>query len=123
MTLIRIGLFLTLCTPGLLLADESDAVNERIHVPRADMEAQWGTDCIATWREVSRALDSNSSDNCAVLPGLQKQLQLCAFIYQPPGEVAHSTCPDYSRAYRASQTPDCAALTESIEISKTCEGQ
>jgi len=122
MTLIRIGLFLTLCTPGLLLASDSDAVNERIPVPRIDMEAQWGIDCTAIWREVSKGLDSGNG-NCAILPKLRKQLQLCAFIYQPPGEVAHSTCPDYSRADRASQTTDCAALTELIEISKTCEGQ
>ncbi len=60
------------------------------------MEAHWQVDCHQLWRQLVDAV--SSADNCGLSAPLQRDLQLCSYIYQPPGESNDSHCPDYGRA-------------------------
>lgn len=78
---------------------EADAVNERIPVSRAALEAHWRVDCDASWNRLGSAGDlSRAGESCLIPADLRDQLQLCAFIHQPPGGSRDDGCPDYRGA-------------------------
>ncbi len=83
----------------------SDAVNERIPVRNDEMEIHWQVDCQATWLQLRSMVESQAS--CQAEPGLLRDLQLCSFIYQPPGEESSEQSPDYSGALDALHDNQC----------------
>lgn len=84
---------------SMATADESDAVNERIPVRDHEMELHWGLDCRATWNRLQELIRYNHS--CAAERGLIRDLKLCSFIYQPPGQRPAVDEPDYAAALAA----------------------
>lgn len=108
MILFRSLYCLLLLAPVAFAADDSNAVNERIPVTRLEMERHWQVDCTASWGQLKQVAQVHQ--DCEVASGLLRQLQLCAFIYQPPGSAAAASCPDYQAAYRAAGQGDCLAL-------------
>jgi hypothetical protein len=87
----------------LLAQASSDAVNERLPVNAAEKEQHWHIDCTASWKQLQ-------SQACAATPGLQRHIQLCSMIYQPPGEPPQHQCPDYQQAYQHLKLNHCEAL-------------
>jgi hypothetical protein len=121
MTSLRSLYFLVLITPVCVAADNSDAVNERIPVSRAEMELHWKLDCNSSWGQLKQVAHAHQgAQGCEVASGLLRQLQLCAFIYQPPGSPAAGACPDYQSAYRAAGQGDCVALGLLVESAAKC---
>ena len=86
----RLALLLSL--PAAALAG-GDAVNERIPVDKPALEAHWGVDCAGAWARWQAT--GNRAENAATL---QRELELCGFIYQPPGEGPVRGHPDYRGA-------------------------
>ncbi|MBE9537773.1 MAG: hypothetical protein IMF06_01760 [Proteobacteria bacterium] len=83
----------------LVLADSSsNAVNERLPVRKAEMEAHWRVDCAGSWAAYIALREKSAGEACILPPELRHQLQLCVFIYQAPGEVFRHTGPDYQGA-------------------------
>jgi hypothetical protein len=87
-------------SPQSLADDSADAVNERIPVNKAEMEAHWKVDCAAAWEHLLAAAaqptkQSTNKDNCGITGHLRREIQLCAFIYQAPGGDPDHNCPDY----------------------------
>ena len=78
---------------------DSNAVNERLPVRKAEMEAHWQVDCAHSWARKVELGDMAGAQRCVLPPDLQRQLQLCAFIYQPPGEQVAHAGPDYRAAF------------------------
>lgn len=77
----------------------SDAVNERIPVSGAELEAHWGVDCPATWASLGAQVEqADGGEQCVVSPQLRRPLELCVFIYQRPGDPVVVACPDYRAA-------------------------
>ena len=112
---------LVLVAPIVVAGDNSDAVNERIPVSRAEMELHWQVDCSDSWKQLQHfARDHQSAQRCELAPDLLRQLQLCAFIYQPPGSPAASACPDYRSAYDSVGQGDCVALGSLLESGAGC---
>ena len=121
MTSLRSLYFLVLITPVCVAADNSDAVNERIPVSRAEMEQHWQLDCTGSWNQLKQvAQNFQGAQGCELVSGLVRQLQLCAFIYQPPGSPAADDCPDYQAAYRVAGQGDCLALELLQESGAEC---
>ena len=93
--------------PAAYAASVSDAVNERIPVSSAALEAHWQVDCASSWARFSDAgTQAQSGASCNIAVGLHNELELCAFIYQPPGtggsEAVTDACSDCCRRdYRA----------------------
>lgn len=89
---------LLVCLAPLVMAaaPASDTVNERIPVSRAELEAHWQVDCGAAWAELEQL--AGATGQCVPGPRLRRTLQLCAFIYQPPGEYVAGACPDFAAA-------------------------
>ncbi len=86
----------------------SNAVNERIPVTEGEMEAHWGVDCASAWGQVSELRAKTGERECALPPGLLREIRLCAFIYQPPGEPLMHTGPDFRSASAGSAAAgDC----------------
>jgi len=88
--------------PAAYAASVSDAVNERIPVSTAALEAHWPVDCPASWARLSDAgVRAQAGASCDIAVGLRDELELCAFIYQPPGAAAPQgvgeACPDCCR--------------------------
>lgn len=75
-----------------LTENQSNAVNERLPVTKAEMEAHWQVDCRASWAAIQ---NRRGTADCRPDAELGQALQLCAFIYQPPGEEPVAVCPDY----------------------------
>jgi hypothetical protein len=120
------GLFLLLLLAPLALADNnSNAVNERIPVNAAEMEAHWQVDC-STVRESLRlvAVQTSSEPDCGIAAKLRQDTQLCAFIYQTPGTNTQHKCPDYSgvseRLQQAIKPTQCARLFSDIRAKLSC---
>ena len=85
---------------SLMQADSgSNAVNERLPVRKAEMEAHWKVDCARSWANKTQLRGMPGAQDCILPQDLQRQLQLCAFIYQPPGENAAHAGPDYRAAF------------------------
>ncbi len=99
--------WLLIIAPAAYAASVSDAVNERIPVSSAALEAHWQVDCASSWARFSDAeARAQAGRACDIDVGLRDELQLCAFIYQPPGtggsEAVTDACSDCCRRdYRA----------------------
>ena len=118
--------FLLLVLAPLVVADPaSDAVNERIPVSAAEMETHWRVDCEKTWASLGRvAIESGPDGQCLILPTLRRELELCAFIYQPPGGAIRRKCPDFSGALGSLDASDqgdsCDALVNYLRFKGHC---
>jgi hypothetical protein len=90
-------LALLLFVSSLALADNGgDAVNERIPVNKAALEDHWQVDCAGAWARLQAATTRPSmQDHCEISAGLVREIKLCAFIYQAPGETSRHKGPDY----------------------------
>jgi hypothetical protein len=104
-----------------------DAVNERIPVSRAALEAHWRVDCGSSWAQLDAiGMRAKAGGKCLVAAGLHDQLELCSFIYQPPGDAVVTSCPDYRGAVGllapTRLTEGCAALVEFLDGQKDCPG-
>ena len=119
--------FLLLSAPAVYAAGLSDAVNERIPVTRAELEAHWHVDCEASWAQlVSAGVREHAGANCGIANGLRGELQLCAFIYQAPGDGKGEGCPDYLGAVKlldsAGSGNSCAAVADFLGVQPACPG-
>jgi len=103
-------------------APVSDTVNERIPVSRVELEAHWQVDCGTAWSELEQLAAANGQ--CVPGARLQRTLQLCAFIYQPPGEEVAAACPDFAAALDllgAGPAPDsCRSLANFLSGKGRC---
>ncbi len=97
--------------------DNADTVNERIPVSRQQLEAHWQVDCAATWQSVLTVVEDG--DDCRLPAALSRQLQLCAFIYQAPGN-SHANCPDFRGALQSGGDDNCRQLAE---LARPCPGR
>jgi hypothetical protein len=88
------------CLSSHTLADRNaDAVNERIPVEKEAMEQHWRVDCSDAWeRWRDLAAARSGGGRLPETTELQKEMKLCAFIYQPPGSSGDHTGPDYRGA-------------------------
>ena len=108
--------------PSAWAAGPSDTLNERIPVSRLELEAHWQVDCQKSWNSfIAFASAFKNQGECVMPVKLQRQIQLCAFIYQPPGETAHSTCRDFDGAQRAAIQGNCQAMALLPEGSAKCK--
>ena len=73
------------------VANDSDAVNERIPVRASQIEDHWGIDCRSAW-------DALVASNCEENQALAETLLLCGAIYPAPGDSQATNCPDYNGA-------------------------
>ena len=122
---------LLLCTYQSMADSQSDAVNERIPVRKAEMEAHWNIDCAAAWLELGETTDSaamapgSSGGHCGADDELRRTLELCAHIYQPPGEPSAQQCPDYrevlQRLSKIQEYSDCSRLSLYIKGQTDCQ--
>ena len=111
MALHRGLLALLLLTPMTLSANTGDTANERIVVTKPELEAHWQVNCTETWSSLARVVAAlPSREHCDIAPDLQRNIQLCAFIYQPPGVPGSNKCPNYRAAHKAVLQGDCEAL-------------
>jgi hypothetical protein len=106
---------LLLLLPLVTFADaDTDAVNERLPVRKAELESHWQVDCLGSWSAVTEAFEQGPEPaDCRPAPEQRRQLELCAFIYQPPGEISRHDCPDYRGLLRlldATPARDCDQL-------------
>lgn len=81
--------------------DNSNAVNERITVTAAEMEAHWQVDCAGSWARTVELREEAGSAECVLPPNLLRHLKLCAFIYQPPGKTLINSGLDFQSATAA----------------------
>jgi hypothetical protein len=95
---------------------DTDAVNERIPVSRYEMEEHWQVDCAATWRELA---DLEASNTGAETGQFLTRLQLCSFIYQPPGSE-YSNCPNYRLAEASLRDEDWPQLRQLLSDASHC---
>jgi hypothetical protein len=87
--------WLLIVAPAAYAASVADAVNERVPVSRAALEAHWHVDCASAWARFSDAgLRARTGEGCATDIGLRDELLLCAFIHQPPGTEASEAVTD-----------------------------
>lgn len=118
--------FLLLVLAPLVVADPaSDAVNERIPVSAAEMEAHWQVDCRKAWVGLQRAvIEPNPAERCLIPDALHRKLELCAFIYQPPGGAIRRKCPDFSGALglldASEQADSCDLLVNYLRGKEDC---
>jgi hypothetical protein len=119
-------LLLLLLSPLALADNNSNAVNERIPVNAAEMEAHWQVDC-STVREslLLVAVQTSSEPDCGIAAKLRQDTQLCAFIYQAPGTNTQHKCPDYSgvseHLQQAIKLTQCARLFSDIREKLACK--
>ncbi len=111
--------------PLVYAAPVADAVNERIPVNPADLEAHWGVDCHGLWARLEAQVGrSAASEPCGISPATRHELELCSFIYQPPGTVAAGDCPDYrgllGRLDTTGAVDQCAVVATFLEDQGDC---
>ena len=109
-----------------LAGDDGTAVNERIPVNRAEMEAHWQVDCATAWTRLqAAAVRRPTQDHCGITPELVRAMKLCGFIYQAPGADSRHTCPDYRGVAqlleRSGNPADCPNLLASIANRINCD--
>ena len=115
---------LLVCLAPLVMAATpvSDTVNERLPVSRVELEAHWQVDCSAAWAELEQL--AGATGQCVPGARLRRTLQLCAFIYQPPGEEVATACPDFAAALdllEAGPVPDsCRSLANFLSGKGRC---
>lgn len=129
MNVTRILYPLLLILSLVALADpdsDSDAVNERLPVRKAELESHWQIDCQGSWSAVRQAFEQDSPPaDCRPSTEQRRQLELCAFIYQPPGEKSSHSCPDYRgllRQLEAIPPLDCGQLADWLDTRTECTG-
>lgn len=121
------ALFLSL--PALALAgNDGDAVNERIPVDKVQLEAHWRVNCAAAWSRLQKVAAAHSTtDQCQIGADLAREIKLCAFIYQAPGDDSTHQCPDYrgiSRQLEQSrEMAGCPQLPTSIANQAGCDSE
>ena len=98
---------LILIAPALMADANSNAVNERIPVRKAELEDHWDVDCSSSWKRWVALQSDTRQKTCDIPPALQRQLKLCAFIYQPPGEEYNHSGPDYQGAVNSKGVRGC----------------
>lgn len=97
-------------------------VNERIPVSKLELEAHWQVDCKQGWNDLTQLASAFDDQGGCVIPvKLQRQIQLCAFIYQPPGETSHDTCRNFADAQRAAVQGNCQAMVLLLDGSAKCK--
>lgn len=116
---------LLLLAPPVLADDNADAVNERIPFSKAELETHWQVDCAAVRdRFLAVAAQPVASGRCGITAGLQRKIQLCGFIYQPPGGSSRPGCPDYGgvskQLNRIGQLSECNNLLSSVRQLLDC---
>ena len=95
-----------------LAADNSDTANERIPVTKKEMEIHWQVDCSKIWDSLAGVAQKfTSSGSCSIPIDLLQNLQLCAFIYQPPASPSPSNCPSFRAAHAAAKRGDCRTMS------------
>jgi hypothetical protein len=89
-------------SPAALSQNNADALNERIPVSNAELEAHWQVDCTAT-RDglLALAQQPRQDTHCTDAQAFQGRLKLCVFIYQAPASNSRHQCPDYAGALKA----------------------
>ena len=103
MFLVRMFVLL-LVAPTLLAGSNANAnsnanaVNERLPVRKTEMEAHWNVNCAHDWARMEELRSISGGDECVLPPDLLRELQLCAFIYQPPGEETTYSGPNFQTA-------------------------
>lgn len=115
MALKRLFVACAFLVPLAVAEPASDTVNERLPVSAAELEAHWRVDCGATWAAVSASVGLPGAGRpCDISAEVRRVLELCVYIYQPPGDAMVPTCPDYRAALAAVDAADsphgCAAL-------------
>lgn len=123
MTPITLPALLLLLLPATgLTENQANAVNERLPVSKAELEAHWQIDCQANWTRINNHADSAA---CPPDEKLLQTLQLCAFIYQPPGEEPAAVCPDYrgllGHLEAAPASGSCEKLAHWLSQQPTCD--
>jgi hypothetical protein len=118
-------LLLLLLSPLALADNNSNAVNERIPVNAADMEAHWQVDCSNVRESLLLAAAQTSSEpDCGIAAKLRQDTRLCAFVYQAPGTKTQHKCPDYSgiseHLQRAIKPTQCTNLFSDIRAKLAC---
>jgi hypothetical protein len=114
------GIFILLLLPSVVLADNtSNAVNERIPVTATEMEAHWNVNCAAVQESLlAAATQPGSKNDCGISAKLRQDIQLCAFIYQAPGNKIQHKCPDYNgvseHLQQANKPSECSGLLTQI---------
>ena len=98
---------LFLAIPAVLADSNSSTVNERLPVRKAELEAHWKVDCAGSWTNLVERLGRSREGECRIPPGLHREIKLCGFIYQPPGEELSHSCPDYRSADLYLEQDDC----------------
>ena len=91
--------------PQVLADSNSNAVNERLPVRKAEVEAHWNVDCQASWAALLDLRSKVGGQACDIPSNLRREIQLCAFIYQPPGEESQHAGPDYQGAASSIDVP------------------
>ena len=110
---------LLLLSPLVLAGGNSDAVNERIPVSESEMEEHWQVNCAEAWGQLRMTTtDPVTTDNCGVSTELTREIRLCGFIYQAPGEQIQQRCPDYRSVSQLleqrSESTQCSNILSSI---------
>jgi len=125
--MIKYVAFTFLLSLTALADNDVNAVNERIPVTPAELEAHWQVDCTAAWSQLqAAAAQQPTSGHCGISATLQHHIKLCAYIYQPPGPKPNHHCPDYAQISRRLEhagdvAVDCPDLTASIANQETCD--
>lgn len=124
LALLMISSFFAESTLAAVAADgKGDVVNERPQVTYLEREAHWQVDCRASWAKlVESARTSPGGAKCRLEEAQRRALQLCSFIYQPPGEEPHSNCPNYREAI-SQLSSSCAQVQVWIRGSIASNGQ
>jgi len=114
------GIFILLLLSSLALADNTgNAVNERIPVTASEMEAHWQVNCADVQESLlAAARQATSRHDCGISAKLRQDIQLCAFIYQAPGNKTQHKCPDYSDVsellQQVNEPSECSAVLTQI---------
>jgi hypothetical protein len=124
----RIMIALMLLTTLAIAQDSTNAVNERIPVTKTEMETHWQVDCANTWVSLQRAVaEPADREGCGVTAPIRRDIQLCAFIYQAPGDNSEHRCPDYQDAseylQHSGMAIDCAHLQRAILHNEKCNSR
>ena len=110
-----------------LAGSDGDAVNERIPVDKKELEDHWQVNCTNAWTRLrASAARQPTKDNCEISTEMVREIKLCTFIYQPPGENSRHKCPDYRSVAQqlalSGATEDCPSLSPSSANQLDCGG-
>lgn len=114
------------------VAAGNDTVNERIPVTAAELQDHWRVDCGLVWQELSSETDSTAATAapislCGLSADTRRKIQLCAFIYQPPGEQRSQQCRDFAAVLSFitdnEALADCSSSLPDVINSYNCENE